>query len=608
MKRVCANNDGLAKNHGLSGMKLPVVILLTVLSFYPDQGFAQHRWPPLPVEQAPIMSGLTLRGNKFLPSSERWNLVWADQLVPGWISDAQVVFAARNYVATQKIFQLQLTSFESVNPNFLCVSYHLAAGLNPAMNADCPNPKNNGGTGFIGVVAPKGYVSEYVEYFRPWLALHSIDESGTTCESMFQHYDQLRKDMRVWHIDPYWLMNMNDDNWREYITETCLDWLAGNANQGMFFDVAVETSASLYNPNTSNPAPGNFNWWEDPHRPYGYTDPITTRRQLADSMNATYRGYFRHIYSAFHAGDTAQLVLPNVDQMITTVYDPLWLDGDVDGPTVDGVMIESFGRASAFDMYLTLERTVRHITAPGRILIAQSYPSDVAQNLRLVAMYMLIKNANSYINLLGNSGVEWYPEYEIDLGNQTPLPENLETMRVSGTDWHSLWKREYANGMVLCNTSDIDISYPIAGNDWERVQTSGGGPVDAEGNITSQTLSTVPVNGTVMIGASDCIILHRRGPNAVNQLTAHIATALEVFPNPASSEIDLFLSGKQVQDADVRIYNLLGIAQQVNPMTKQAGLNGAGRIHLDIDAYAPGLYIVVVVHGTELRTSRFLKQ
>src|ERR1051325_4246171 len=100
-------------------------------------------------------------------------------------------------------------------------------------------------------------------------------------------------------------------------------------------------------------------------------------------------------------------------------------------------------------------------------------------------MYMLIKNANSFINIADGT-VNWFPEYEIDLGNQSPVPPIIDSLRVTGSGSASLFKRDYANGMVLCNTSANVLSHTLPGNNWYQVITSGGGAVDANGNIAAQ--------------------------------------------------------------------------------------------------------------------------
>ncbi|MCX6154630.1 MAG: putative glycoside hydrolase [Candidatus Kapabacteria bacterium] len=580
-------------------MKTPSIIFLLIILLYYTCFCQTHSWPPEPLTASTAFKNYKLLDSKIIPSSKRWNLVWADQIVPGWVSQRQFEFSANNYIGTQKIFTSQLKQFEVLNKNFLVLTYHLAAGLNPEKNDDCPNPKNLSGTGFIGVVAPKGYISEYNEYFRPWCDSNKITENSIPFESMFQHYDDQKKANRVWHSDPAWLMNLSDTNWRAYIAITCLDWMNGNRNQGVFFDVAVETNCSLYNPKATNPTPGNFDWWLSPHKPYAYSGELTTRLQFTDFMNKSYRQYFQFIYKSFHTSSIDYLIIPNVDQMITTVYDPLWLDGDSIGETIDGAMIESFGRATGQDMYLTLERTIRHITGRGKILIAQSYPDQSTNRIRLIGMYMLVKNENSYINLLSGSAPEWFPEYEIDLGNQTKLPVDLEVLRVKGTDWHSVWRRNYDNGMVLCNTSDQPIDYNPYGEYWRYIKTSGGGQIDSAGNMKPQKIETITFAGKITIPPSDCIILIKDTTSSVNNNFNSDKPTIEANPNPAIDFINMFCNNLNIHE--LKLFDVYG--NEINLSNISDIQDVRNQLRINISNLASGVYFIR--YGTSV--IRFLK-
>ena len=68
--------------------------------------------------------------------------------------------------------------------------------------------------------------------------------------------------------------------------------------------------------------------------------------------------------------------------MVTTVYDPTWTDGNASGETIDGAMMESFGGYRGQDMWLSMERCIRHITGRGKILIAQFYDATEVERLR----------------------------------------------------------------------------------------------------------------------------------------------------------------------------------------------------------------------------------
>ena len=466
-------------------------------------------WPPGGAAISPLP--VTLPAGRFVPSTKRWNLVWADQIIPNWVTPAQVQFAAQHYAGTQKIWNWQADEFRAINPNFLILTYHLAAGLNPQSNSDCPDPKTET-TGFIGVIAPVNvYTAEWPVYFSPWLQSHGITAGSARYEALFQHYDAQAQANRVWHLDPYWLMNVDNLDWRHYMTDTLMLWMSGNQNEGTFLDVAVETQTYLYNPNEGNPAPRNFDWWRSPHAPYGFS-PIPDLAGFAAWQNARFRPYFQELLRRFHAGATDYLVVPNVDQMVTGWYDPAWMDGDAAGEAIDGAMMEGFGNYTGADMYLTLERGVRHITGRGKILIAQFGADSPGERLRRAGMYMLIKNENSFLNILNDSGVEWYPEYEIDLGDQSPMPASLASLRVAGSGDASLWRRNYANGMVLCNTSDDAMNYALpATRRWARVSTSGGGNVNDSGTPAAQSIIYTPVSGTISVPGSGCVILRSVG-------------------------------------------------------------------------------------------------
>lgn len=149
-------------------------------------------------------------------------------------------------------------------------------------------------------------------------------------------------------------------------------------------------------------------------------------------MNNQYLKYYQDIYKQYHTALFDYLLIPNVDQMATGWYDPVWMDGSFGGETIDGAMMESFGNYTGSDMYLTLDRCVRHITGRGKILIAQWYDDSPKERYRRIGMYMLVKNENSFVNI-ATGNVNWYPEYEISLGEQSPVPNNLQSMRVAGS-------------------------------------------------------------------------------------------------------------------------------------------------------------------------------
>lgn len=581
-------------------MRLTFIILFVSLYFLNAKAEI-HNWPPDSIEHSPLQRKLT--DNRFVPSTKRWNLVWADQLVPNWITPAKVEFASKNYVGTQKIWSDQISQFRKYNKNFIGLIYHLAVGINPNHNDDCPNPKSNSGDGFIGVVSPKGYVSEWTEHFEPWLIEQDIALNSSRFEAMFQHYDESDKNHRVWHNDPYWLMNIENDDWTEYISEQCKKWMIGNENEGCFFDVSVETNSSLYNPKSQNPPPSNFNWWQAPHKPFDKPNFINDYNEFSPWINNLYLKYYQQIYKTFHNDERDFLVIPNTDQMVTTVYDPVWLDGNQNGETIDGAMIEGFGNYKGYDMWLTLERCVRHITGRSKILIAQFDADTPEERYRRTAMYMLVKNENSFININPRI-VAWYPEYEIDLGDQSPLPKTLDSLRVKGNGWQSLWKREYQHGIVFCNTSDSymevysDDIPTFSINYWQMVVTSGGGEVNENGEIQKQSLSYegIQISSKILIPPSECIIIHTTPWTSVNE-NKKSNKDFSISPNPANDILNININYSTISSFDISIYNNFG--EKVLSLKLKNNTN-----QIDITKLPSGSYFIVLHDGSDLYYQR----
>jgi Secretion system C-terminal sorting domain len=552
-----------------------------------DQSYSQvQSWPPGGAAASPITAGMKLPGNRFVPSSKKYNLVWADELVGQ--PSAKIRFIAQNYVASQKMSSSQVAEYRTFNSNFICVIYHLSNGINPQNDNDCPLPH---GTADITSCTPSGWVSEWSGYFEPWLASAGITNGSARFEVMFQHYTSADPNNRVWHSDPQWTMCLENADWRMYVADATIQWMVGLENEGCFFDVCVETMVpGLYNPAEGDPAPHSFNWCLSPYGPAGYT--VASLSDFAVWMNGQYLGYWQSMYKRYHTSSADYLILPNVDQMTTGWYDPLWMDGSAAGETIDGAMMENFGNATGADMYLSLSRAVKHLTGRGKILIAQFYDSTQAERYRRTGMYMLIKNQNSFINILAPGAPGWFPEYEINLGDQSQAPTTIDALRVAGSGSASLFKRDYQNGIVLCNTSGSAINYALVGTNWTIVATSGGGSVDNNGAIARQSISVTPISSSqVSVPASGCTIL-------TNNMAAVIAEPRKQSgesrfrPNPVNGVISINPAG------DVSIYDLNGVLKIWNHSTHD-------HARVNVSALPGGVYIIKIVGANGLEKALF---
>src|SRR6185369_3614691 len=105
-------------------MKIISAFLAAILFILGNATAQVQSWPP--DGQQPSPYALLLPANRFVPSTQRYNLVWADQFYG--LPSGQIEFVAKNYIGTQKIFNYQAADYRAFNSNFLVLSYHLALG------------------------------------------------------------------------------------------------------------------------------------------------------------------------------------------------------------------------------------------------------------------------------------------------------------------------------------------------------------------------------------------------------------------------------------------------------------------------------------------------
>jgi hypothetical protein len=316
-------------------------------------------------------------------------------------------------------------------------------------------------------------------------------------------------------------------------------------------------------------------------------------------MNELYLKYYQNIYRNFHRAVADYLVIPNVDQMITTVYDPVWLDGDNNGETIDGAMIENFGGATGQDMYLTIDRCIRHITGRGKILIAQFNADTPEERFRRTAMYMLVKNENSFINIIPGE-VGWYPEYEIDLGEQSKCPKTLQEIQFE----NSVWERKYSNGRIICNTSSESVLIeplmwiPEAPG-WEYIiKTSGGDEVSDDGIPMPDSIEYIAFTEPVDLLPSECLIIRIEGGTDVRELEEK--DEIKLYPNPANDFLTVKFS-LGAKPKEIKIFDMLGNCIKV---IKVNPTNNAG---IDVSDLKVGIYYIQIISSKQIFTNKFLK-
>ena len=78
---------------------------------------------------------------------------------------------------------------------------------------------------------------------------------------------------------------------------------------------------------------------------------------------------------------------------------------------------------------------------------------------------MLLKGDQTYLNIDYGGGVQYYPEYQLNLGTATtPLPSN-----VSSYLWNGVYRRDFQNGFVLVNPGSTTYTLNLGGT-YQQVQ------------------------------------------------------------------------------------------------------------------------------------------
>jgi hypothetical protein len=104
----------------------------------------------------------------------------------------------------------------------------------------------------------------------------------------------------------------------------------------------------------------------------------------------------------------------------------------------------------------------------------------VTRRLYYLANYLLVKGSRSYLFYFASSTLEWYPEWQIDLGPPATTPANVDALA-----WQGVYRRDFASGVVLLNPSPsaVSVTLPSA---MRRVDAQGGGAVPSDGSCPRQ--------------------------------------------------------------------------------------------------------------------------
>jgi len=390
-----------------------------------------------------------------LPPTTDQILVFADQLRPDDMTAAQVQWCAENLVGTQKIYKRQADEFRQYNPEFIVLGYHLGVGA-----------------GEIGNVHGDDWDADadwpYVDRHEDWF-IHRPDSTQPNQRVLQQNWN--------WYVaDP-------QSAWQDYLAANLMQMLGADHFDGWFVD-------SCSQPWNTDPA----QWWPDGDTMFGFWTP-----RLNEMLQT--------VTTLAKAHPLQPYIIPNAGSYITTLSDIKYYG---DGWACDGIMLEGYARTtpgeyySAADWVLEQDRILDH-QAHGLATILQSYifTPDTADRLFVFGSYLLVKGDYTYINWLGDDGLDtiwasigqWYPEFDLDEDDfpwgaaSGETPGTMADLYVEAYDGGGgvtcgpFYRRSYGIGFVIVNPSDAAVSYR-APYHMSYLSVEGGGNITLAGEKT----------------------------------------------------------------------------------------------------------------------------
>lgn len=342
---------------------------------------------------------------------------------------AQQRFAATHFAGTQKLSLDLSRPLRAINPGFLVLHYHLA------MWQSAP------GVNYIVDGTTWGNDFDEVNRHESWFWHNPAGQRVTSSQ------DRKR------------LMNVADPGFRAY-------WKASIAAQVQSgdFDAVFLDSAS----------PALLQWearTPEDARLLGTGVKEQTFAELGGrSWIAAWDEWIADLNGALEAKRIP--LIPNVGGLATS-----WDTSNYS--LTSGVFSEGFGdpRFDTADWRMSANQLLA-LAGQGKIVILQNYvPSedDVARRRYLLATYLLVKGSRTYLSYYGSSTLSWFPEWDLDLGPAVSSARALDDL-----EWNGLYRREFANGVVLLNPGARMIDATL-GRTYRRVEPAGGGALPATG-------------------------------------------------------------------------------------------------------------------------------
>jgi hypothetical protein len=376
--------------------------------------------------------------------------ILADQL-PN-LSTQQMQFAATHYVGSQKLLLGTTRALRVINPNFVVLHYHLAMWQSAPATSFITNGLN--------------WSNDYPEV--------------TTHESWFWHNSSGARVASS--ADGKLLMNVSDAGFAAYWADSIARQTVAGEYDGVFLDSA---SPALLQGECSQ------------------TDPrlagTAVRTQTFSELGGqTWIAAWDTWIGALDASLGGIPLIPNTSAFVTT-----WDNSDYNRTA--GIFVEGFADPgfSVTDWKASTNQILA-IAGQGKIVILQNYladASDVARRLYYLANYLLVKGSRTYLFYFAANPLEWYPEWQIDLGAPAAMPASPDALA-----WQGVYRRDYAKGVVLLNPGTSAVSVTLAAP-MRRVDPQGGGAVPSDGSLPG-SLSMTSVSTLTLAAGAGAILLN----------------------------------------------------------------------------------------------------
>lgn len=387
--------------------------------------------------------------------------VFADQLPMQTMTDAQIRFAAENYVGTQKLYAKQIDKLRAYNSDFILLHYRLAEAAGPAagIGHDSLSDSTVDGNAFSDEEWNNNLQN------KDWYIKNDAGVKLRNTSWNWYPFDLSRSATQRNEIADYWVARVKKE-----VTATKSDGVFADS-YGLIFGPWQTSGAKQYM--------FDSNWNLD----------ITESKSWLTNVLVPYSD---RIWDALKSENISYI--PNCGQLITS-WDTIENYTHSDGCMVEGFtgFQESLETESDWELEMN---NVLTLANRGKITLAQTDFSSFADATRrsfIVGSYLISKGEKSYVNMFAaqNGGVElqWFPEYDLPLGAYSTLPQNVTELK-----WQGVFRRDFAKGFVLVNPYSEKKTVSL-GSAASLATFTGGGSVASAGtrpgSITYRSVSSV---------------------------------------------------------------------------------------------------------------------